>query len=144
VNKSVEVALARSGAAFALLFFVGLLPLAHFVPPLRPDASAAEIAQVYQQNTNSIRLGLIFAFLGTIFFFTFASSVTAQIARIKSAPRGLVFTQLTAISAAAIVLIMPTMCWWVAAFRPDTRPADDIQLMTGPAPTGMHCGNLAL
>jgi hypothetical protein len=127
-NKKMELGLARSGYVFFTLFFVGLL-LARFIAPLRPDASAGEIARIYQENADPIRLGLIFVFLGSIFYLVFASSVTAQTARIRSAPKGLIFAQLTSIGAAAVILILPVVIWWIAAFRPDTRPADSTQLL---------------
>ena len=54
-----ELLCAWSGAVFLLVFFAGFWPLANFLPPPLPSASAAEIAAMYQQHAVPIRLGLV-------------------------------------------------------------------------------------
>jgi hypothetical protein len=68
---------------FSVLFFVGFVGIAHFVPPLDPSDTAAQIATIYQQHTNSIRTGLLLCFVGCMFFLAFGAGISGQTRRIK-------------------------------------------------------------
>ncbi len=59
MNTRNELLCAWSGVVFLILFTLGFWPLAHFIPPPLPSASAAEIAAMYQQHGVQIRLGLV-------------------------------------------------------------------------------------
>jgi hypothetical protein len=43
---------------FVLIFAIGLIPLAHFVPPPSPRASAETITAMYLRNLTGIRFGM--------------------------------------------------------------------------------------
>jgi len=48
-----------SGPVFVAVFTIGFWWLAHYLPPPSPNASAADITALYQQNTGQIRLGML-------------------------------------------------------------------------------------
>ena len=52
-------------AAMTLLFFIGLLPIGHFIWPPAPSLSAEQIAAWFAHDTVNKRLGLFIAMLGT-------------------------------------------------------------------------------
>jgi hypothetical protein len=127
--RKTELLFAWSGLAFVAMFFVGFAVLADFVPPPSPADSAEEIAERYREHADSIRAGLLLAFVGTIFFLAFASSVTAQTARIAGASPALRHLQVACVSAASLIIIVPVMIWWVAAFRPSERTPELVQAL---------------
>jgi hypothetical protein len=118
-----------SGLGFVLFFFVGLLVLADFVPPLSPDDSADAIAAIYQANTNSIRAGLLFCFLGTIFMLAFGAGLAGQTRRITGATPTNTCLQVASFACAVLIIIFPIICWWTVAFRPHARSAESVQLI---------------
>lgn len=129
MKRFTDLLFAWSGAAFVLFFFVGLLLLADFVPPPSPASSAEEIAAIYRDRTEEIRIGAAFAFVGTMFFLMFGAGLTRQTRRIPGASPALPHLQTACVSAAAIVIIIPIICWWAAAFRPVDRDPELILLL---------------
>jgi len=57
--------------ALVVLFFVGLVPLAGFIPPPAPSDSAQLIASWYQDHTTAIQIGVLVMVTGTAFNATF-------------------------------------------------------------------------
>jgi len=53
------------GPVFVFLFFFGLVPLAQFVPPPSPNASAATIANLYRDDPTAVRVGLLLMTMST-------------------------------------------------------------------------------
>jgi len=127
MTRRIELASAWSGAAFCALFFVGLLLLAGFIPPHSPADSAADIARIYRDNTDAIRAGLVLCFFGTIPFLMFGAGILGQTRRIPGVSPTVTYLQLAAFASAVIIIIVPIVCWWVAAFRPETRSPETIQ-----------------
>jgi len=129
VARKIELCMAWAGAAWVVLFFIGLVPLAGWIPLPSPEDSAAEVAAMYRENTNGIRAGLALIFTGTIGFIFFAATVASQCRRIKGAPTALRYAQVGSIGASTILIAVPITIWWTAAFRPETRSAADMQLL---------------
>jgi hypothetical protein len=129
MKRKTELLCAWSGVPFVSLFFIGLLVLAHFVPPLSPNSSAEQITAIYQGETNSIRTGLLLCFLGTMFMLAFGAAIVGQTKRIKGVAPTINTLQTASFACAVLIIIFPIMCWWTAAFRPNGRPAETIQLI---------------
>ena len=129
MRRRTELWCVWSGVPFVVLFFVGLLLLAGFVPPPSPNLSAAEIAAVYRDGNFSIRLGVLLCFLGTMFFLAFGSGVVGQTRRIPGVAPTVTYFQIASFAASVLIIIFPLMCWWTAAFRPESRGPDLIQLV---------------
>ena len=122
MNRRIELGFIWSGVPFIGLFFVGLLLLADWVPVPSPSMNATAVAALYQEHTNSLRLGLALAFIGSIFFLMFGVAVAQQTRRIPGASPVLFQLQIVSISAATIIFDIPIMLWWTAAFRLDRSP----------------------
>jgi len=115
------------GILCPIFLFTGLWPAMGFIPPLNPAASAAEIAAIFQNNTNGIRLGTIFIMLAGAFYAPFTAVIAAQMRRIEDGPTPvLTYAQLAAGAASCLLFIIPALAWTDAAFRPD-RPAEITQ-----------------
>ncbi|UXA11483.1 hypothetical protein KXD97_26290 [Mycobacterium sp. SMC-8] len=128
MNRKADAWFAWSGIAFVGLFVVGMVGFAGFVPPPSPTASAEEIAAIFRDNTNGIRFGLILVFVATVVFFFYGAEIAHQTRRITAASRALSYVQIATVSAAALIIDIPVMLWWVAAFRPE-RSAESIQML---------------
>lgn len=128
MNRRADTWFAWGGIPFVLLFVVGMVGFADFVPPPSPGASADEIATIFRENTNGIRFGMVLVFLATIALFFYGAEIGHQTRRIVGASRALAYVQIATVSAAALIIDIPVMLWWVAAFRPE-RSAESIQLL---------------
>jgi hypothetical protein len=105
-----------------VLVTVGWWLLARFVPPPSPNASAVEIANLFSQNTNGIRIGMILLIAAAGLFAPFIAVISAQIARIEGSPPVLAYTQLLGGAMSIAIILFPAMFWTTAAFRPERNP----------------------
>src|SRR5260370_37875332 len=65
MNPKLQLACAWLGPVFVFMFFFGLVPLAQFVPPPSPSASAATIGHMYRDDPTRVRLGLLLMTMST-------------------------------------------------------------------------------
>ena len=121
MNRGTELACAWSGVAMMVLLSIGLFGCGLF-PPISPNASPQEVADFYGDNTDLIRAGLLFSFIGFGLWGPFMASVGTQLQRIPGISPTLVRTQQLAAAAAWIFLLMPMLFYSAAAFRPDQDP----------------------
>lgn len=128
MNRKMDSWFAWSGIPFVTLFVVGMVAFAGFVPPPSPTSSADEIAAIFRDNTNGIRFGLVLVFLATILFLFYGAELAHQTRRIAGASRALCYVQIASVSAAVLIIDIPVMLWWTAAFRPE-RPAEFLRLL---------------
>ena len=105
-----------------LLFFIGLLPIAHFIWPPPPSQTAEQVAAFFAHDTVAKRLGLLIAMLGTGLLAPFYAVISAQMRRIEGADRTLVYAQLAAAACTVLEIILPLMLWQGIAFRPERDP----------------------
>jgi len=119
---------AWSGPALVLLFFVGLVPLAGFIPPPAPSDSAQLIASWYQEHTTTIRIGVLVMVTGTAFNATFGSAIAVWTRRGEAMPV-LTYVQLICLSFVVVDAFFTGMVWGVAAFRPDEVAADTTRML---------------
>jgi len=113
---------AWSGLICVTMFFTAFA-LAGFIPPLKPSASAAEIADHYQDNTTGIRIGAGVMLVSSMFYTTFTAVISAQMRRIPGVHTSVIYTQLAAGAFACLTFLVPAMLFVVTAFRPDRDPA---------------------
>jgi hypothetical protein len=113
---------AWSGIACPLLFFAAF-GLAGFIPPLKPGASAIEIAQHYRDHTTMIRIGGVVMLTSGMFYAAFTAVVSAQMRRIPQTHPAAIYTQAVAGAFACLTFLVPAMLLEVVAFRPDRDPA---------------------
>jgi hypothetical protein len=112
---------AISGIVCPLLFFGGLM-LCRFLPPLRPGASATEIAMHYQQHATGIRFGSALILLASMFYIAYSGAIYGQIRRIPGSGHTAAGVALAGGAVAAVTFMIPAMLWAVTAFRPDRSP----------------------
>ncbi|EHB59164.1 hypothetical protein MycrhDRAFT_1600 [Mycolicibacterium rhodesiae JS60] len=111
------------GPVMALGFFVGLAPLAGFIPPPSPTESAQQIAEMFAADPTKIRIGLFVAMLSTGMLCPFYAAIAVQMKRVEGGSRPLTYAQMIAGAVTVVAIILPLMIWQAAAFRPERDPA---------------------
>jgi hypothetical protein len=126
-NRAIQLACAYSAVPMVLALMVGLIA-AGFIPPLHPSSSAEEIAGFYRENTNQIRIWLAISFLSITLLFPFGAVIAAQTRRIEGSSPVLTYIQIAGLASGSLIFVIPWICWFVAAFRPE-RSDSEIFLM---------------
>lgn len=129
MRRSIDLACAWGGMVFAVLFGIGFVGLAGFVPPLDPANTAEQTAAIYRDNAGSIRTGLLLCYVGCVFYLAFGAAINAQTRRIPGVPQALPKLQSAAFSASVLLIAGPFMIWWTAAFRPESYAAQTVQML---------------
>lgn len=129
MKRASELICIWGGVAFSVLFGVGFLGVAGFVPPLSPADTAQETAAIFRDNDVSIRAGLLLCNVGAMFFLAFGAAIAGQTRRIRGVAPTVVYLQVGGFSAGLILIVMPFFMWFAAAYRADTWSAESIQLL---------------
>jgi hypothetical protein len=129
MKRASELVCAWGGIAFAVIFFIGFVGIARFFPPLSPADTAEQTAAIYREHTNAIRTGLLLCYVGTMFVLAFGSGIVGQTRRIRGVAPAITFFQISSYASAVLLIILPLICWFTAAFRPDEWSAESVRLM---------------
>lgn len=122
MTQRLEEVFAWSGLCFVVCFGIGWAFVAGFIPPPPPDLEAARVASFYRDNANAIRLGLVLCLTSVLFFAPWSALVSLQMRRIEGCRPLLAYTQLLCAGVSILMLIIPTLLWTTAAFRPERSP----------------------
>lgn len=128
MNTRSELLCVWCAIPFAVLFTIGLWPLAGFMPPMSPSLSAVEIASIYQENTLPIRTGSLIMMACAGLMCPFLAAIAMQMKRIEGRYDVLTITQISSGTVGVVAFIVATVAWTVAAFRPERSP-ELIQLL---------------
>jgi hypothetical protein len=101
---------------------IGFVGLAHFMPPPSPNQTAAEVVKLYQAHTNFKRLGFVFMMLANGLYFPLVAVISAQMKRMEGVGRILNYTQLSTGAINGLLLLLPSIFFTAAAFRPERSP----------------------
>jgi hypothetical protein len=116
--RTIQLVCIWTGVPMVIMLMIGLVA-AGFIPPLHPSASADQIAGTYRTHTDSIRLGLAFSFLSIILLFPFGMAIAAQTRRLEGSSPVLTYIQVAGLGSGSMIFVLPWICWFVAAFRPE-------------------------
>ncbi len=115
------------GAPMIILLMSGMI-FSGFIPPHNPKGSAAEIAGIYRTHTGEIRFWLAVSFLSIGLLFPFGAAIAAQTRRLEGRSPVLAYIQIAALGSGSLIFVIPWLCWFVAAYRPE-RADSEIQLI---------------
>jgi hypothetical protein len=98
-------------------------------PSPNMSMSVSQIAALYQQYAVPYRFMFMVSMLCGGFYFGFTAVISAQLRRIEgSVGRVLNYTQLSAGAANGVLLLLPSLLFTAAAFRPDRNPQITVAL----------------
>jgi hypothetical protein len=122
MNTRAQLVCAWCAIAFAVIFTIGLWPLAGMMPPIAPSLTEAELADFYASNTLSIRFGVLVMMSSIGLMLPLVAVIAVQMKRIEGEHSVLTYGQISSGSLNALIFVVATTCWTVAAFRPDRDP----------------------
>jgi hypothetical protein len=112
-----------------VVFAIGWIPLAGYLPPVRPTDSAASIARFYSSNVNQIRIGLFICSLGMPLVAPYGAAIAMQLRRAEGDAPILTVVQLILVAVATVVTVFTMMVWALAAFRPGATGPDVTRML---------------
>lgn len=110
------------GLAFMYIYGLTLWGLLDMMPPPPATMTANEVAAFYAENSLAIRVGAVIASWTSAFGVPFAVVIALQMARLE---KGMPAWSVLAFAGGILMtmfLVLPPMCWGVAAFTPERAP----------------------
>jgi len=123
VEARVHRVLIWSGPLMMLMWIGAFVVLAGFLPPSDPMAPAHVIADMYDDHSIAIKLGMVISMAGSALLVPFGAAISGQIKRIDGA-KALADTQMVSCALLSLEFITPIGVWMAAAYRADDRPVD--------------------
>jgi hypothetical protein len=97
---------------------------------MHPTDSAAEVAQIYIDDTDSIRLGAWFLMVAVGLIAPWGVGLAMLTRRIRGTSPVFTNLQLVCVAIGVVIGIGFPLCWGVASFRPDDVDPDIIRMLT--------------
>jgi hypothetical protein len=129
VRRRIELGLAWCGPAAMVLMGIGLIPLAQFIPPPHPGASAAAIRHLYTSNLTGIRVGMVASIIALSLLAPWAVAVALQTRKVEGASPALTYVQLVSVAISWTTGVLAVLVWAVAAFRPGETSPDITRML---------------
>ncbi len=111
-----------SAVAFFLLWLVGFVFFAQWIPPIPPTDDAGQIAELFAGRTGPILVGMVLMIVGAAFYLPWTAVLASLIKEVEGPDGYLSKTQLAAGVMSAMTFLLPAMAWTTAAFRPQRNP----------------------
>lgn len=122
MHVKIEKGAAWLGLGMLGAFLVMFWFIAGLIPPMRPDASAQEIAQIYSENHLRIRIGLALMILLAWLFAPFFALLSRQVRRIEGYWGVMSITQILLSVTFPFGFALCSIFAVVAAYRPERNP----------------------
>jgi hypothetical protein len=129
MNHRAQLVCTWTGAVATFVMFFGMWPLMHFLPPLRPSLTGAELAAVYRGNATGILAGGILLMLAASIYMPFFAALALQMERMERPSRLWTYTMLLSALLGFVPLLVAEMLFSTAAYRPG-RPDELIGLLS--------------
>jgi hypothetical protein len=110
-----------SGPVFLAVFFGGIL-CAGWLPPVSANLSAQQVATMYADHTDRIRMGAVLIGMSGLFQGIWAALMSNQLRRIDGDRPLLTYVQLVAGGVGILVVVFPAFAFGAAAFDPGRDP----------------------
>lgn len=127
--RRVQLTFIWCGPLAVLLFLIGWVVLAGYLPPIAPTASAHEVADWYVTHVTAIRLGLFVSSIAMPLVIPFGIAIAVQLRASEPAVPILTYGQVAFASLGAVVTVFTMMVWAVAAFRPSETSPDITRML---------------
>jgi hypothetical protein len=122
VSRRNQMLCAWCAPLYVLGILVGLVLIAGLIPPPKAHESAAQVADLYRDHTDRIRIGLFIAITFTALYAPLAGVITTQMLRIEKRNPVLAWVQLGNGVIGSLILMIAFIFMMVAAFDPGRDP----------------------
>jgi len=129
MEKISQLFCAWSGIVFVVLYLIGFVPLAHFIPAPSPSLTAEEVASIYRNNATGIQIGMLIDMIAAGFIAPWGGLIAARCRRHERGIPSLSTAQLALTAIGTVVAMVLPLVWALAAFRPDETPASTIAML---------------
>lgn len=117
-----------AGPVYMVFGLLGFAVLAGFWPPPAASLTAEQIGAYFRDHNTSVRAGMVMMAAAAPFYYVWSAVLSKIIQRIEG-PMGVLSTvELLGGLLTAIVTLVPPIIWLTAAFRPEARSIQEIQL----------------
>lgn len=93
-HSSIRMFGAWCGVAYILSLFVGWWLFAGFLPPPPPTNTPEEVAALFGDRTNMIRIGMVIVMFSALIFIPFAAAVAHYLSRVEGGAGVLTYSAL--------------------------------------------------
>jgi hypothetical protein len=121
------------GPAMAVIFGIGFFPIAGFIPPPSPAASAAEIVAWYSNNLTGIRLGTVIMMFGAVLIAPWGVALAVHTARTEKGFPLFACLQIMCVGVVMFTIVLFTLLWAVASFRVGETSPQTTQMLNDTA-----------
>jgi len=123
MNRRSQLICAWCGPVFCLVFGIGMVPLAGFIPPPTAHDTPAQVVELYTQHHDRLVAGLVLMMASTTLIAPWVGAISTQLKRIEGSKSPLTYGQLGAGAAQIVIVLQPVLIMIVASFRPGRDPA---------------------
>lgn len=120
---------AWSGPVFAVVFGIGFVVLAGFVPPPAPDAGAREISAFFTEHADGIRAGMLICGFAIILLVAWGIALAVEMMRAQPGRPLFSYTQMICLGMGTLTGILDITVWAVAAYRPTELAPDTTRML---------------
>jgi hypothetical protein len=114
---------------FVITYIIGFVMIARFVPPTSPMIEGADLVAFYDNNRLGIQIGQLIGLVASAFVLVWPGAISAQMARIEKGPLPMLsLMQYGAATVLAMLFMLCSLIWSIAAYRPDIS-ADNLRLL---------------
>lgn len=118
-----------TGPVLVVMFAIAMVPLTGFIPPPHPSDSAEEIAQLYRDDVDAIRLGLAIGIVAMALIAPFGIGIASLLRGSEPGVPVLTYVQIAGIAIGTSVAVIMCLVWGTAAFRPDELAPDTTRML---------------
>jgi hypothetical protein len=129
MNRRVQTWCAWAGPVLVVLFGLGVVVFAQFVPVKTPDTGADEIVSFYDDHATGIRIGMVLAMFGSGLFIPWGISLATQTRRAAPQHPILFHIQVACTVGSCMLGVMFVLAGGLASFRPGEIPASTTQML---------------
>lgn len=130
MNRKTQRICVWAGPLCAVVFAVGAVAVGQFIPPLvAPSDAADEVARKFAENTGSIRVGAMLTVISMSLVGPWGVTIAAQTRRTEGNFPILTYVQLICVAVGTTVVVLMSMFWAVAAFRPEEYSPETVMVL---------------
>ncbi|HKY90445.1 MAG TPA: hypothetical protein VJM11_05365 [Nevskiaceae bacterium] len=129
MNATIMRAFMWSGVVLIVAMIIAQGFMMTFIPPPSPALAPEELAQIFIDKKDGIRLGCLIQCICWSFWATWAIAITMFIRKMEKGLPILTYASIANIGGGYVFFILIPMTWAVIAFRPETLDPKIIQVM---------------